>query len=100
MVRGATNTADQGGCAHGALRAGDPNELAEIQAGRDYAARRGAVRLASPGRSRHPPRERLRPTCGRNGNAEDEVMDAAKRAAGAKRTRREGLLVTNAPVQL
>jgi hypothetical protein len=30
-------------------------------------------------------------------NAEDEVADAPKRAAGAKRTRREGLLVANAP---
>jgi hypothetical protein len=32
-------------------------------------------------------------------NADDEVVDAAKRAAGAKRTRREGLLVANAPVR-
>jgi hypothetical protein len=38
-------------------------------------------------------------TCGRNGSGGDDDVDAPTRAAGAKRTRREGLLVANAPVR-
>ena len=37
-------------------------------------------------------------TCGRNGNGGDDAADTPKRAAGAKRIRREGLQHASAPV--
>ena len=50
-------------------------------------------------------RHRVRPanvsalTCGRNGNGGDDDADTPKRAAGAKRTRREGHQDATAPVR-
>ena len=50
-------------------------------------------------------RHRVRPanvsalTCGRNGNSGDDAADTPTRAAGAKRTRREGHQDANAPVR-
>jgi hypothetical protein len=38
-------------------------------------------------------------TCGRNDNGGDDDADTPTRAAGAKRTRREGLLLANAPAR-
>ena len=61
LVRGATNTADQGGCAHGDRRAGTFTIPAEILR---VAITPGDIRLRS-GASRHTRRRRrLRPTLG------------------------------------